>query len=81
MLPPTTAIDVQMVCPKVAPVATPTAFLWVANCIEDHASSSVTKLDEKETAGKSNLKREIEPYRYCSYLTSVTPLRQEGQHK
>ena len=80
MLPPTTAIDVQMVCPKVAPVATPTAFLWVASCIEYRASSSVMKLDEA-TAGNFNLKRETEPYRYCSYLTSVTPLRQEGQHK
>jgi hypothetical protein len=52
MLPPTTAIDVQMVCPKVAPVATPTAFLWVASCIEDHGLSSVIELDEQETAGK-----------------------------
>lgn len=33
MLPPTTANDVQMVCPKVAPVATPIAFLWVASAI------------------------------------------------
>jgi hypothetical protein len=55
-LPPTTAIDVQMVCPKVAPVATPTAFLWVASCIDDRSSSSVMKLDE-ETAGNFNLKR------------------------
>lgn len=31
MLPPTTAIDVHIVCPIVAPIATPTAFLWVAN--------------------------------------------------
>jgi hypothetical protein len=42
MLPPTTAIDVQMVCPKVAPVATPIAFLCVASCIEVNAQSSVT---------------------------------------
>ena len=31
-LPPTTATDVQMVCPSVAPTATPIAFLWVASC-------------------------------------------------
>lgn len=32
MLPPTTATDVQIVCPIVAPTATPTALLWVASC-------------------------------------------------
>lgn len=32
MLPPTTATDVHMVCPIVAPTATPTAFLCVASC-------------------------------------------------
>lgn len=32
MLPPTTAREVQMVCPIVAPTATPIAFLWVASC-------------------------------------------------
>ena len=32
MLPPTTATDVQMVCPIVAPIATPIAFLCVASC-------------------------------------------------
>lgn len=32
MLPPTTASEVQMVCPKVAPTATPSAFLCVASC-------------------------------------------------
>ena len=34
MLPPTTASDVQIKCPSVAPAATPAAFLWVASCIE-----------------------------------------------
>lgn len=38
MLPPTTANDVQMVCPKVAPMATPTAFLCVASCISRHTT-------------------------------------------
>lgn len=33
MLPPTTAIDVHIVCPSVAPTATPTAFLCVASCV------------------------------------------------
>lgn len=33
MLPPTTAREVQTVCPKDAPTATPIAFLWVASCI------------------------------------------------
>lgn len=32
MLPPTTASDVQIVCPIVAPTATPIAFLCVASC-------------------------------------------------
>lgn len=32
ILPPTTASEVQMVCPIVAPTATPTAFLCVASC-------------------------------------------------
>lgn len=31
MLPPTTATDVQIVCPRQAPTATPTAFLCVAS--------------------------------------------------
>ena len=33
MLPPTTASEVQIVCPIVAPIATPTAFLCVASAI------------------------------------------------
>lgn len=32
MLPPTTATEVQIVCPIVAPTATPSAFLCVASC-------------------------------------------------
>lgn len=32
MLPPTTATEVQIVCPIVAPTATPIAFLCVASC-------------------------------------------------
>ena len=33
MLPPTTATDVHIVCPSVAPTATPMAFLCVASCV------------------------------------------------
>lgn len=51
MLPPTTANDVQMVCPKVAPTATPTAFLWVANCIGKKCNKFTVCEQEKKCWG------------------------------
>ncbi|KAJ6379619.1 hypothetical protein OIU76_016293 [Salix suchowensis] len=43
MLPPTTATEVQIVCPKVAPTATPSAFLCVASCRTKNSCQKFTR--------------------------------------
>jgi hypothetical protein len=52
MLPPTTATEVQIVCPIVAPAATPSAFLCVASCTRKlkimNKSTKKTNTEQKQ---------------------------------
>lgn len=57
MLPPTTASEVQMVCPKVAPTATPSAFLCVASCRT--SKLEITRKSKISDRGVANTKNNM----------------------
>jgi hypothetical protein len=54
MLPPTTATEVQIVCPIVAPAATPSAFLCVASCTRK--LKIMNKSTKKQIQSKNKIK-------------------------